>query len=287
MVSSAHMASAPLPPDGRPAPDVLDSITIVAVALVAYGLTNVVHEGAGHGGACLLVGGRPQMLNAVFFQCDETGLAPAAIRFIAAAGAILNVVVAAGLMLAGRLLRRSTPAVRYFRWLLVALNLLTAFGYLLFSGIGGFGDWAVVINGLPGELPLRVLEIVTGGVLYFVVAPRVLWRGLVPFLGDDAAERVRRAGRLTVLPYWIGGTLYVAAGLLNPEGIQLVLLSAAAASFGGTSLMAWFFTLRARRSARETGYPSALGIPRSPGWIAAALLTVIVFVGLLGRGVAF
>ncbi len=266
---------------------VLDSTTVIAIALVAYGLTNLIHEGAGHGGACLLVGGRPQMLNAVFFQCDETGLAPAAIRIIAAAGAILNVVVAAGLMALRRSAARWTASAQYFRWLLVALNLLTAFGYLLFSGIGGFGDWAVVIDGLPGAAGWRILEAVLGALLYFVVAPRVLWRGLVPFLGEDAPERVRRAGTLTILPYWFGGALYVAAGLLNPEGIQLVLLSAAAASFGGTSLMVWFFTLRARRSARETGYPAALGIPPSPRWIAAALATVAVFVGLLGRGIAF
>ena len=86
MVSSAHLAPARPAPDNRPSRDELDSITIVAIALIVYALANLVHEGAGHGGACLFVGGRPQMLNAVFFQCDETGLTPAAIRFIAAAG---------------------------------------------------------------------------------------------------------------------------------------------------------------------------------------------------------
>ena len=37
----------------------LDPWTVGAIAVVAYSVGNVVHEGLGHGGACVLVGGRP------------------------------------------------------------------------------------------------------------------------------------------------------------------------------------------------------------------------------------
>jgi hypothetical protein len=262
-------------------------MTVGAIAVVAYCLANIIHEGLGHGGACLLVGGRPQILNAVFFQCDEAGLARGATRIVAAAGSVLNLIAAGGLGAIGHLSKRSSPSARYFLWLLIAVNLLTAFGYLLFSGIGGFGDWAAVIDGLPETLALRVIEIALGGVLYFVVAPRLLWRGLTPFLGIDSKERAERAKTLTVFPYLVGGATYVAAGLLNPQGMKLVLLSGAAASFGGTSLLAWFFTQRARQPEPEPMDANALGIPRSIGWIALAAATLAVFVGVLGRGVQF
>lgn len=262
----------------------LDRWTVGAIAIVAYCLANLIHEGGGHGGACLLVGGRPMVLNAIFFQCDHDALAPAAARTIAAGGSILNVIVGVLLLGVARIWKRAPTELRYFLWLLTALNLLTAFGYLLFSGIGGFGDWAAVIAGLRSASLLRVFEVAAGGILYFCVAPRLLWPGLRPFLGSTPGQAVERARRLTLYPYLLGGFTYVAAGLLNPYGAKLVLLSAAAASFGGTSLLAWYFPMRA---AKPLPAASALGIRRRGAWMVAALLALVGFVGVLGKGVQF
>jgi hypothetical protein len=226
------------------------------------------------------------MLNAIFFRCEEAGLGQFAGRMVAAAGSVLNVIAAGVFMMIGSTGKRS-PSTRYFLWLLTALNLLMAFGYLLFSGIGGFGDWAAVIDRLPRRVLLRTIESALGIVLYFIVAPRVLWRGLLPFLGSEPDERTRRARALTVFPYLVGGATYIVAGVFNPLGIRLVLLSAAAASFGGTSLLAWFFARRARQSAPGPIQTNALGIPRSTAWILLAAGSLAVFVGMLGRGVNF
>ena len=35
--------------------------TVIAIALVAYALTNVAHEGIGHGGMCVAMGGEPRL----------------------------------------------------------------------------------------------------------------------------------------------------------------------------------------------------------------------------------
>ena len=48
----------------------IDRATLVAIAVVAYALANLVHEGLGHGGACLLAGGRPVALSAIHFESD-------------------------------------------------------------------------------------------------------------------------------------------------------------------------------------------------------------------------
>lgn len=37
-----------------------DLLTIAAVAVVVYAVSSVIHEGLGHGGACIAVGGTPQ-----------------------------------------------------------------------------------------------------------------------------------------------------------------------------------------------------------------------------------
>ena len=77
----------------RPLPDVL---TVVSVAVVAYALSNVAHEGFGHGGACLLVGCSPHLLTSMQFDGDSAQLPEAAARLIAAGGSVTFSVQATG-----------------------------------------------------------------------------------------------------------------------------------------------------------------------------------------------
>ena len=261
----------------------LDRWTVAAIAVAAYAIGNVVHEGLGHGGACVLVGGRPLELNAIFFECSVDGLPSSAGRWLAAGGSIANLIVAALAWVALRVLPPDWGRARDFAWLLLAVDLLQPFGYLLFSGLGGVGDWAVVVEGMRPALAWRLGMVVLGAVLYFVVTPPRLMRELEPFLGASGEERLARTRTLTLLPYLAGGTLFFVAGLLNPHGMQLVLISALAASFGGTSLLAWYPGLWARRPGTSTDAP--LGVPRSIGWLLAGLIVVGVFVGVLGPGI--
>ncbi|HET9939912.1 MAG TPA: hypothetical protein VFR25_02305 [Candidatus Eisenbacteria bacterium] len=262
----------------------LDRLTIVAIAVLAYSLANIVHEGLGHGGACLLLGARPTMFNAIFFNYDETTASDTVQRLISAAGSIVNVIV--GLPIVALLLRKRSgmaPALRYFLWLFAAVNLLTAFGYLLYSGVGGIGDWARVIQGAEPVLLFRGVMSAVGAWLYFIVAPRLLMPALDPFLGVNPVERPRRAKTLMLLPYFIGAATLVVAGIFNPLGVQIVLISAAAASLGGTSLLAWYHAKPRTPSALAQDPP--LGVPRSLGWIAAAVVVLAIFVFVLGPGI--
>src|SRR5262252_8224240 len=105
----------------------IDLLTVIAIAAIAYPLTNVVHEGLGHGGAALLLGARPTMFNAIFFNYDEATVSDAAQRWISAGGTIADLIFGAlGLALMGR---ARSPRWRYFWWLFTAVNLLDAFGY--------------------------------------------------------------------------------------------------------------------------------------------------------------
>jgi hypothetical protein len=261
--------------------DAIDCPTVVAIAVLAYTIANVVHEGLGHGAAALLLGARPTMLNAIFFNYDEATASPAAQRMISAAGSVVNVVV--GLPLLAIMSRVRSTRWRYFLWLFAAVNLLTAFGYLLYSGIAGIGDWARVVDGLTPAWLFRAGLIALGFILYFIVAPRLLMPRIDPFLGRVPAERERRARTLSLLPYLAGGTALVLAGLFNPLGWRLVMISAAAASFGGTSLLAWYPAIPRKPEPGTSDQP--LGIGRSIGWILAAAVVLLVFVCVLGPGI--
>jgi hypothetical protein len=62
----------------------LDALTAGAIGILAYMLGNVLHEGAGHGGACLLVGAKPLVLSSVHFECSLDS------RLVMAGGTLVN-----------------------------------------------------------------------------------------------------------------------------------------------------------------------------------------------------
>jgi hypothetical protein len=74
--------------------------------------------------------------------------------------------------------------------------------------------------------------------------------------------------------------------VLNPVGPLLILVSAAAASFGGNSGLAWMWTLLRGRpiASNELQMPE---IERSRGWMVAAVILAIGFIAGLGPGVKF
>jgi hypothetical protein len=261
----------------------LDRLTVIAISALAYSLANIVHEGLGHGGACLLLGARPTMFNAIFFNYDETTASDTAQRLISAAGSIVNVIVGLPLVAVLRSRVALSPRWRYLLWLFCAVNLLTAFGYLLYSGVGGIGDWARVIAGARPAWAYRLGLSIAGALLYFVVAPRLLMPALDPFLGRDSAVRSTRARTLSLLPYFTGAATLVIAGVLNPLGMKIVLISAAAASLGGTSLLAWYPATP--RSPSSYAMEPPIGIERSAPWVVVAAIEMAFFVLVLGPGI--
>jgi len=263
-----------------------DPLTIVAIALLAYVIGDVLHEAVGHGGACLLVGGRPLVLSTVHFECDSHAVGAWGERLIAAGGTLVNLGAGALVVLVRRRAAASTSGtVTWFLWLLMAVNLLSGTGYFLFSGVGGIGDWADFVRGIGPAWVTRLGLTVLGGVTYWLVVVRAL-RALDPFLSGDGEERVRSATRMTLPAYLAGGILSCIAGLLNPVGMVLVAISAAAASFGDTSGLAWMPQLLHGKRAAASGGTQRL-VQRSWGWIVGGAMAAAVFVLVLGPGVRF
>jgi hypothetical protein len=256
-----------------------DLSTIIAIAIAATVITDFIHEGLGHGGMCVATGGQPLVLSTVHFECS------ADTRLVAAGGTLANLVCGVLFWVAARVVTRSASW-RYFFWLLMTFNLFDAGGYFLFSGIGNFGDWAMVVAGWQSAWAWRIGLIALGMVTYFLLFVPLCLRELRPFLRQDPGIRVRRARRLTLTPYLTAGILSCVAGALNPVGPLLILVSAAAASFGGKSGLAWMWTLLRgpRISSGEMQMPE---IERSRGWMVAAVILAVVFVAGLGPGVRF
>ena len=256
-----------------------DRWTIAAISIAATVIADFIHEGLGHGGMCVATGGHPLLLSTVYFECS------ADTRLVAAGGTLANLIFGALFGVAARAVKQAAPW-RYFFWLLMTFNLFDAGGYFLFSGIGNFGDWAAVVAGWQPAWAWRVGLVVLGTVTYFLLFVPLCLRELRPFLGRDAELRVRRARQLMLVPYFTAGVLSCAAGALNPVGPLLILLSAAASSFGGHSGLAWMWSLLygPRIPSSELQMPE---IERSRGWMIAAVILAIVFIAALGPGLNF
>jgi hypothetical protein len=260
-----------------------DWLTVIAVAVVTHLAVSVVHEGLGHGGACLLTGCRPQFLTTMQFEGDERTVSSAGIKFIAAGGTLANVVAAT---MAVGLLRRGPEranAGAFFLWLFATVNLLQATGYLLYSGVSNIGDWTAVVRGLTPFWIWRGGLILLGASTYWL-ATRWAMGQLGCRLRTSGAARVAEANHYSLTAYAVGGLLSLAAGLFEPGGALIVLISGVAASLGGASGLAWGPQLLRDPRVGEPVEP-ALRITRDWRWIVAGAVAALVFVFVLGRGV--
>lgn len=255
-----------------------DTLTLVALGIVAFVLADVAHEALGHGLAVLAVGAKPVLLTTCFLRSSGS-----ASRWIPAAGGIANVVVGLLSVLTLRLLRPARPSVRCFLVLLVAFNLLFAAAYPAYSGIALFGDWAAVISGLsPASVWRGVLVVFSVVAYYFSLL--LLAVELRPFCGSDTPEAMDRLQQITLVPFIAALGVAGLGGAFNPVGWTVIFTSAlpgAAAAFGLTQIDN-FPAVRVRGSSVPAGV-----ITRSLGWILAAVVVLVFFVGVLGPGIKF
>ena len=142
--------------------------------------------------------------------------------------------------------------IRYFFWILGALNLLPGAGYFVFSGLFGIGDWNAVIDGLPHPAALRIGMTVFGAGLY-LLSVRLLAISVYPFAPDRPTYNT--VGRL---PYYTACLFSCAAGCAGPLGLKLFILSTIPAAFGGSSGLTVGRQLAAARSPRR-GNSSCIG----------------------------
>lgn len=244
--------------------------TILALAVLASIAGSLLHEGLGHGVTAWLRGD----LVTEWTSNHLDDVRPD--RLVDAGGTLVNFVAGFLFYFAARAAGRRAN-LRYFLWILAALNLLNAAGYFLFSGVLNLGDWAQVIAGMPHSIALRTAMAVTGAMLY-VAFLRWIVIALRPFCPSRAAYNT--TGRL---PY-LGACAYMSlAGALDPLGFKLMLLSTIPAFFGGLSGFLWGDVfLRGQPQPAE-----GLTVRRSLAAEACAFVIGLLFLLTVARGIEF
>jgi hypothetical protein len=256
-----------------------DRLTVIAISALACILQDVLHEGLGHGVTAWLSGAHRITMSTVALQSDRDT------RLISANGTLVNLLFAAlfWLLLLGA--RRYRPATRYFLVLAMAGNLFTGTGYFFFSGVSNFGDWAAVIRGFEPHWAWQ-LGLVALGVASYYASMLLVAAMLQPFRQEFAAST--RLRRLCWTPYFTDGILAGIGGLLNPLGLFYVLASALPSTLGANAgLLSLPAMMRMWHRDRAGEVDQVAPIERSPAWIATGLAASLLFIFVLGRGIAW
>jgi hypothetical protein len=256
-----------------------NTLTLIALGVLAFILADTTHEALGHGLATLAVGGMPVLLTSSYFSTSGHYS-----RWIPAGGGIANVILGLLALACTRLARKAAPSLLYFFILLAAFNLLFAAAYPFYSGVALFGDWASVIAGLAPAWVWRALLIAGSVSLYWLF---LSWLAVAirPFCSESDRASLDRLHHITLIPFLSALVIACIAGVFNPQGwinIFIAAAPAAAASFGITQLDHFQAALTS-----DPASPLAGPIPRSPAWIGAAALAAILFVAFLGPGIHF
>ena len=255
-------------------PSADDVLTICAISTLAGILTNILHEGVGHGLTALLTGAESGVLTTVAWSSAFDS------RLVEAGGTLVNLAAALVFWVVLRSAQHASMSTRYFLLITCAFNLFTGTGYFFFSGVTDFGDWAAVISGLHPHWLWRALLVFVGVCSYYA-AVLVVGIGLVRYVGIPRDQQ-RRLRKLTIVPYFSAILLASVAGLLNPLGIQLLWQSALPATAGGQSGLLWLQYYIPRGTTPEV---TSQQISRNYVWIGVATVLACIYVIVLGRGI--
>ena len=244
-----------------------DTLTVSAIAILAASIATFAHEGVGHGGACLLLGGTITRLTTVYFECSAHD------TWIAAAGPLGNLIAGALAWLGVMLLPAAMARTRLLFFLISVISLFWFAGYLIYSAAMNVGDTYFVLRDLFGEPgpALRAGEVAIGASCYWIAI-----QAARTYTATSDAARARR--RLT--RSWLAASLSACVAALAYAPGRLAALGQAALEIGAACLPMLARVAVGSMLVGQTEVP----IARSWGWIAASLLGFTVFAATLGRG---
>ncbi len=246
-------------------PEKNDGLTIAAIATMAALMVTFVHEGLGHGGACLTLGGRITQLTSSLFHCDTPS------PWIDPAGPVANLALGTLALILSRRVT-STPW-RLFFILITAFSYFWEGGYLVQAMATAKGDLYFTGQNFIGE-PSLWWRLAGGllGVLLYLLAMRITSRALLNLWPQKAARHVARIA-------WCAATLATVAAALTYRGGIGQNLHDTIMEIGVASLPLLIIPLRALNPP-----VNAAVIERKPAALILATVIFIVFTLTQGHG---
>jgi hypothetical protein len=260
--------------------------TVASIGVFAFGLEAVVHEVLGHGVVCWLTGGKVLLISSTAMQTASSS------RLVPAAGPIANILFGvAALVLFRTIVARGRSgadagrirSIGLFLYFFAFANLFLATGYILYSGLIRFGDFAAVIDRLRPTWVYRVVLVIAGGLGYrysIVLAARYLRLLAFAPLSLPDARRIIYAGCAA------GGGLFFLASVFNPISPSLILYDGVSGAVGMT--LGFFLALTDLRQSTTRSSDeaeSSTSIPFSLPLTIAAVVFAVAYLITMGHGI--
>jgi hypothetical protein len=274
--------------------------TVASIGILAFGLEPIVHEVLGHAVVCWFIGGKIVLISSTAMQTASTSrLVPVAgplanIIFGLAALALLRAFTSQQTAIAdartstSRIITSATPAAsgvtrvslaHLFLYFFAFANLFLAFGYILYSGLINFGDFAAVVSGLRPAWLYRATLVVIGALGYrygIAQAARCLAalppRAYTSPASDTPAPplpasslSLPAARHITRTACFAGGGLFFLSSFLNPISPNLILYDGLSGAIGLT--LGFFLALT---DLRQSGANSAAKSPAAAAPLSAS-----------------
>lgn len=268
--------------DIKPANDVLTGLSIGAMLTA---LQIGFHESV-HAVTCRALGDQLLELSALHVDCISQSTING--KLVALSAPLANILVGLFLLWLLRTRQGMGSTTRYMVWLFMLFHLLAGTGYLMFSGIGNFGDIAVVIEGWQPHWFWRISSALLGtatylGTVYIALIEMGRFIG-----GSDINDQVGRLSWLLILAY-IGSLLTgLAAGAMNPGGILGI--ASLAGVFGiasGASPLLWAPQwFRAKMFVKDADQDQLI-LSRSWSIVGISLVIVALYALVMGPSIQF
>ncbi|HUE44116.1 MAG TPA: hypothetical protein VMP12_11145 [Candidatus Sulfotelmatobacter sp.] len=294
-------------------PNRIHVLTVASIGIFAFGLEAVVHEVLGHGVVCWLTGGRVVLISSTAMQTASTS------RLVSAAGPLANILfgfaalapLSAFARRAGAKETRAHTAdvgatriklTSLFLYFFAFANLFLATGYILYSGLINFGDFAAVVAGLHPAWLYRAALVAVGALGYrYGIAQAARFLSTLIFAPPSQASpqspprpaapiSFSAARRIVYTACFAGGGLFLLASIFNPISPSLILYDGLSGAIGLT--LGFFLALTdLRQSSASPSGASSIAEPKSPAapvslplTIAAAIFA-IAFLIFMGKGI--
>ncbi len=262
-----------------------DTLTVLAVAATAFGISFGLHE-LSHGLTSGLLGGKHILVTSNQTVGDFREISNLGLVIAAAAGSAANWILAlAGFILLNQSKVKSA-ATRFFLLLMFGFNASIAATYMTFSPLWGYGDWMQILRMFSDQVIARSVVVVAGLFALWGLY-NVTRRTLAQFVKGAPDGETRTARKLALTGLSVAGVMAVVAGLLTPlnmqPGLGLVFELGNGIGAGSLLLIASYSLPSNYLSNKALSWRS---IQPSVVWRCMGIIVLTAFVLGLGRGMS-
>ncbi len=187
-------------------------LTLVSIGTISYIIADIAHEAIGHGGACLIAGGKITLLTSVYFRSQTHSFITDAF------GPLTNLGI--GLLL-WTLLRGANHFKAYTQFLLLhsmTFNLFWFSWLCFYAGITNKGDFAFDIKGTAELLSWRIFLVAIGISFYRIFLQLIVSAALTIFNSREHHFSKQQLRQLFLIPYLSAGvSALIAVSFFTPH----------------------------------------------------------------------